>query len=39
MKAKWNNLVIAESDDIVEVEGNVYFPIESVNKDYLKESE
>ncbi len=39
MKAKWNNLVIAESDNIVEVEGNVYFPIESINPAYLKNSQ
>ncbi len=39
MKALWNNKIIAESDDIIKVEGNSYFPIESVNKDYLKESQ
>lgn len=39
MKAIWNNKVIAESDDIIKVEGNSYFPIESVNQDYLKESQ
>jgi len=38
MKAIWNNQVIAESDDIVNVEGNSYFPMESVRKDYLLES-
>jgi uncharacterized protein (DUF427 family) len=38
MKAVWNGQVIAESDDIVKVEGNAYFPIDSVNKAYLKES-
>lgn len=26
MKAIWNNTVIAESDDIVMVENNAYFP-------------
>ena len=26
MKAVWNDTVIAESDDIVTVEGNAYFP-------------
>ncbi len=25
-QARWNGTVIAESDDIVEVEGNAYFP-------------
>ena len=36
MKAIWNNRVIAESDDIINVEGNMYFPAESVNKEFLK---
>ena len=35
MKAIWNNEVIAESDDTILLEGNHYFPPESVNKDYL----
>jgi uncharacterized protein (DUF427 family) len=39
MKAIWNNRVIAESDDIVSVEGNAYFPAESVNKEFLVESD
>lgn len=38
MKAEWNGAVIAESDDIVTVEGNAYFPAESVKQDYLKPS-
>jgi len=38
MKAIWNGAVIAESDDIVKVEGNAYFPQEAVNAAYLKES-
>lgn len=39
MKAIWNNKVIAESDDIVEVEGNAYFPVEAVKKEYLRKSD
>lgn len=39
MKAIWNNQVIAESNDTVVVEGNHYFPADSINKDYFKESE
>jgi uncharacterized protein (DUF427 family) len=39
MKAIWNKQLIAESDDIVNVEGNSYFPFESVNKSFLKESD
>jgi uncharacterized protein (DUF427 family) len=38
MKAIWNNTVIAESSDTVVVEGNHYFPRESVNSDYLEDS-
>jgi uncharacterized protein (DUF427 family) len=38
MKATWNGQVIAESDDIVKVEGNAYFPAASLNKDYVKDS-
>ena len=30
MQAIWNGTVIAESDDTVRVEGNYYFPLESV---------
>lgn len=39
MKAIWNGKVIAESDDIINVEGNAYFPPESINKEYFKPSE
>ncbi len=39
MKAIWNNKVIAESDATRVVEGNHYFPEESVNKEYLKPSD
>ena len=38
MKATWNGTVIAESDDIVTVEGNAYFPAASVNAALLKDS-
>jgi len=34
MKATWNGAVLAESDDIVTVEGNHYFPEASLNRDY-----
>mgnify|MGYP006211854047 CR=1 FL=1 len=39
MKAIWNDKVLAESDDTVVIEGNHYFPIDSINKDYFKESD
>jgi uncharacterized protein (DUF427 family) len=38
MKATWNGQVVAESDDIVKVEGNAYFPLGSLNKSFLKDS-
>lgn len=38
MKAIWNNQVIAESDDTVVVEGNHYFPKESVNEELIDTS-
>lgn len=36
--ACWNGAVIAESDDTVVVEGNHYFPPDSVNADLLEAS-
>ncbi len=39
MKAIWNDKVIAESNDTVVIEGNHYFPIDSVKKEYLKKSD
>jgi len=38
MKAVWNNATIAESDKTVVIEGNHYFPPDSVNKQYFQES-
>lgn len=37
-KAVFNGQVIAESDDTVVVEGNHYFPPDSVNREYLTAS-
>ena len=37
--ASWNGTVIAESDDTVVVEGNHYFPRESVRTGVLQPSE
>jgi uncharacterized protein (DUF427 family) len=37
-KAWWNGEVIAESNDTVVVEGNQYFPPQSVRSDYLRPS-
>ena len=38
MKAVWNNVVLAESDRTVVVEGNHYFPPDSVRREYLRDS-
>ena len=35
MKASWNGVVIAQSDDTVLVEGNHYFPESSLNRQYV----
>ena len=37
-KALWNDAVIAESADTKMVEGNHYFPPQSVHKDYFRDS-
>ena len=38
MKATWNNAVIAQSDDTVVVEGNHYFPPDSIEQEHLREN-
>ena len=38
-RAVWNGVVVAESDTVEVVEGNVYFPAASVNSDYTTASE
>lgn len=38
MRAIWNDEVIAESGDTVVVEGNHYFPAESINWELLQPS-
>ncbi len=35
MKAIWNGVVVAESDDTVVIEGNHYFPEAAVKREYL----
>jgi uncharacterized protein (DUF427 family) len=37
--ARWNGEVIAESDQTEIVEGNHYFPIDSVRQEFLRASE
>jgi len=38
-QAIYNGTVVAESDNIERVEGNIYFPLQSVKKDFLKGSD
>lgn len=37
--ARWHGTVIAQSDDTVVVEGNHYFPRESVKAEYVRPSD
>jgi uncharacterized protein (DUF427 family) len=37
-KAIWNGVVLAESDQTIVVEGNHYFPPDSVHKEYFTET-
>ena len=39
MKAIWNDVTLAQSDETIVVEGNHYFPPDSVKREYLKESD
>lgn len=39
MKAIWLDTVIAESDDIVLLDGNYYFPKSSLNHQFFRDSE
>ena len=38
MQASWNGTVIAESDDIVVVEGNPYFPRAALKQEFFRDS-
>ena len=38
MTATWNGATIAESDDIVVVEGNSYFPSDAVDRRFVQPS-
>ncbi|MEW2445929.1 DUF427 domain-containing protein [Micromonospora marina] len=38
-KAVWNDLVVAESDDTVVVEGNHYFPRAALRDDLIRSSD
>jgi uncharacterized protein (DUF427 family) len=39
VKALWKDVVLADSGDTVVVEGNHYFPPDSVRREYLRPSE
>ncbi|MFN8215122.1 MAG: DUF427 domain-containing protein [Solirubrobacterales bacterium] len=38
MKAVWNGVVLADSDETIYIEGNHYFPPEGVDRRYLRSS-
>jgi uncharacterized protein (DUF427 family) len=38
VKATWNGVVVAESDATVQVEGNHYFPADSIKSEHFKEN-
>lgn len=38
-RATWNGTTIAESDDTVVVEGNHYFPADSLDRSLIRESD
>jgi uncharacterized protein (DUF427 family) len=39
MRAIWRDATLAESDDTIVVEGNHYFPVDSINRQNFRESE
>ncbi|MCK5646765.1 MAG: DUF427 domain-containing protein [Anaerolineales bacterium] len=39
MRALWKDKILAESDDTIIVEGNHYFPPESVNSEFFRKSD
>ena len=38
MKAIWKDAILAESKSTVEIEGNHYFPPESINRQFFRDS-
>ncbi len=38
-KALWNNAILAESDATIVVEGNHYFPPDSLRRDHFRDSD
>jgi uncharacterized protein (DUF427 family) len=39
MRAVWNNAVLAESDETVVIEGNHYFPPDSIRVEFMRPSD
>lgn len=39
MKAIWNNQIIAESDETIVIEGNHYFPADSIKEEFFSKSD
>ena len=39
MKAVWKDTILAESDNTIVIEGNHYFPPNSIKKELLKETD
>jgi uncharacterized protein (DUF427 family) len=39
MRATWNDTVLAESNDTVVVEGNHYFPADSLGREHFRDSD
>ena len=39
MKATWHGALLAQSDDTIVVEGNQYFPANSINRAYFSDSD
>ena len=38
IRAVWNGTVLAESEQTVELEGNDYFPLQSIRREFLSDS-
>ncbi|SBV32337.1 conserved protein of unknown function [uncultured Sphingopyxis sp.] len=38
VQARWNGATIADSDATIVIEGNHYFPPDSIDRDFLQES-
>jgi uncharacterized protein (DUF427 family) len=39
MRAIWNNAILAESNKTIVIEGNHYFPPESIRHNYLRDTD